>query len=113
MEREYAVAAANIMKLDNAKNIYEFAGKPVSYSELAEAIKKATGQSFEFKNVSDEEYRQSLINSGFDAGTADVFVGMQEMMKANELNVESSDLPDVLGHSLVSLPDAITEILNR
>lgn len=113
LEREYAVAAAKVMVLDNAKNIYEFAGKPVSYAELGQAIKEATGKDFEFKNVSDSEYRQSLVKSGFDEGTAAVFSGMQDMMRDNELNVSSTDLPDVLGHSLTPLPEAIKEILNR
>lgn len=113
LEREYAVAAANVMELNDAKNVYEFAGKPVTYAELGQAVKEVTGKDFEFKSVSDDEYRQSLIKSGFDEGLADVFVGMQDMMRDNELNVDSSDLPDVLGHKLTSLTDAIKEILNR
>lgn len=113
LEREYAVAAAKVMELDDAKNVYEFAGKPVTYAELGQAVKEVTGKDFEFKSVSDDEYRQSLIKSGFDEGLADVFVGMQDMMRDNELNVDSSDLPDVLGHKLTSLTDAIKEILNR
>jgi len=113
LEREYAVAAAKVMELDTPKDIYEFAGKPVTYAELGQAVKEVTGKSFEFKSVSDDEYRQSMIKAGFDEGTADVFVGMQEMMRDNELNVDSTDLPDVLGHNLAILPDAVKEILNR
>ncbi|MFD1417633.1 SDR family oxidoreductase [Companilactobacillus keshanensis] len=113
LEREYAVGAAKVMELDNAKDVYEFAGKPVTYAELGQAVKKVTGKSFEFKSVSDDEYRQSMINSGFDEDTADIFVGMQEMMRDNELNVVSTDLPDILGHELTTLPDAVKEILNR
>lgn len=113
LEREYAIGAAKVMELDDAKEVYEFAGKPVSYAELGQAVKEVTGKDFEFKSVSDDEYRTGLIKSGFDEGTADVFVGMQNMMRDNELNVSSSDLPDVLGHELTPLTDAIKEILNR
>lgn len=113
LEREYATGAAKVMAMSDPKNVYEFAGKPVSYAELGQAVKEVTGKEFEFKNVSDEEYRQGLIDSGFDDMTADVFVGMQDMMRAGELNVESSDLPDVLGHELTPLTDAIQEVLNR
>ncbi|WP_125761646.1 SDR family oxidoreductase [Companilactobacillus hulinensis] len=113
LEREYAAGAAKVMILDNAKDIYEFAGKPVSYAELGQAVKKVTGKSFEFKSVSDEEYRNGLIKSGFEPAVADVFVGMQDMMRSGELDVESSDLPDVLGHAVTPLNDAIREILSR
>lgn len=113
LEREYAVAAAKVMILDSAKNVYEFGGKPVTYAELGQAVKEVTGQKFEFKNVSDDEYRQSLIDAGFDEITAGIFVGMQDMMRAGELDVPSSDLPDVLGHEVTLLTDAIKEVLNR
>ncbi|WP_334329355.1 NAD(P)H-binding protein [Companilactobacillus sp. HBUAS59699] len=113
LEREYAVGAAKVMEMSDPKYVYEFAGKPVSYAELGQAVKEVTGKQFEFKSVSDDEYRQSLIASGFDEMTANVFVGMQDMMRSGELDVESSDLPDVLGHKLTPLTDAIEEVLNR
>lgn len=113
LEREYAVAAAIVLTLDDAKNIYEFAGKPVNYAKLGQAVKSVTGKDFEFESVSDEKYRANLIKSGFNEEVADVFVGMQDMMRSGELDVESSDLSDILGHKLTSLEDAIREILAR
>ncbi|WP_125588353.1 SDR family oxidoreductase [Companilactobacillus jidongensis] len=113
LEREYAVGAAKVMTLDSAKNVYEFGGKPVTYAELGQAVKEVTGKQFEFKSVSDAEYRQNLIDSGFDEMTADIFVGMQDMMRDGELDVASTDLPDVLGHELTPLTDAVKEVLNR
>lgn len=113
LEREYAEGAARVMTFAEPKAVYEFGGTPRTYADLASAVSEVTGKSFTFKRVSNADYRQAMLDSGMAATWVDVFVSMQDMMRAGELDVVSSDLPDVLGRPLASLPDAVHEILTR
>lgn len=113
LEREYAEAAARVMTLVDPKEVYEFGGAPRTYADLADALSEVTGKSFTFKSVDDAAYRQAMLAAGLDASLVDVLASMQAMMRAGELDVSSTDLPDVLGRPLATFPDAIHEILQR
>lgn len=113
LEREYAEAAAQVLMTPAPKEVYEFGGEPRTYADLAAALSQVTGKSFTFKSVDDAAYRESLQAAGMDQGLVAGLSSMQAMMRAGELDVTSSDLPDVLGRPLTSLPDAIHEILQR
>ncbi|BDZ31841.1 SDR family oxidoreductase [Lactiplantibacillus sp. WILCCON 0030] len=112
LEREYAEAAADVLVTKNPKRVYEFGGQPATYQDLQDALRKATNNSFSFKSVSDDEYYQGLIDAGMDQQFANVLLSMQIMMRENELNVNSNDLPDVLGHPVASLAEAVQEVIN-
>lgn len=113
LEREYAEAAARVMTLVDPKEVYEFGGEPRTYADLANALSKVTGKSFTFKSVDDATYRQTMLAAGLSQDLVDVLASMQAMMRAGELDVSSTDLPDVLGRPLATFPDAIHEILQR
>ncbi|ATU70483.1 NAD(P)-dependent oxidoreductase [Levilactobacillus brevis] len=113
LEREYAEAAAKVMTTPVPKPVYEFAGTPVTYAELAATLQTVTGQAVTFKTVSDDTYRQDMREAGVAPELVEVLLSMQIMMRAGELDVTSSDLADVLGRPVTPLATAIREILAR
>lgn len=113
LEREYAEAAAKVMTTPVPKSVYEFAGTPVTYAELAATLQTVTGQAVTFKAVSDDTYRQDMREAGVAPELVEVLLSMQIMMRAGELDVTSSDLADVLGRPVTPLATAIREILAR
>lgn len=113
LEREYAEAAAKVMTMPVPKTVYEFAGTPVTYAELAATLQTVTGQAVTFKAVSDDTYRQAMREAGVAPELVEVLLSMQIMMRAGELDVTSSDLADVLGRPVTPLATAIREVLAR
>lgn len=113
LEREYAEAAAKVMTTPVPKSVYEFAGTPVTYAELAATLQTVTSQAVTFKAVSDDTYRQAMREAGVAPELVEVLLSMQIMMRAGELDVTSSDLADVLGRPVTPLATAIREILSR
>lgn len=107
LEREYAEAAAAVLASTETKDVYEFAGPARTYRELAEAI---DGQ-FEIKSLNETDYKAALIASGVPDQAAGFMVGGMAMIGTGVLAEDTTDLPDVLGHSLTSLPEAIKEVL--
>lgn len=113
LEREYAEAAAKVLLLDNPKEIYELAGPAVTYAQLAQALQKATGNDFEIKSVSDDEYKQYLKDTGTDEAYLDTIISFQDWIHDGTLDENTTDLPEVLGHDLPTLEDSLKEILAR
>ncbi|WP_308555881.1 NAD(P)H-binding protein [uncultured Lactobacillus sp.] len=112
LEREYAEAAAKVVASENPKEVYEFAGKARTYEDLGHALQKATGNDFEIKQVSSDEYTSYLESAGSDHATAALFSSFQSPIDTGALDENSDDLEKVLGH-LTPIEDAIKEILAR
>lgn len=112
LEREYADAAAKVVASNNPKEVYELAGKPLTYAELGKALQKATGNDFEIKQVSSDEYTAYLESAGSDHATAALFSSFQSPIDSGALDENSNDLEEVLG-KLTPIEDAIKEILAR
>lgn len=112
LEREYGEAAAKVLASSTTKAIYEFGGQPSSYADLQTALHQVLDTDFQFKAVSDDDYRQTMLSAGLDAQFVEVLLAMQVMMRHNELNVPTTDLADVLGRPVTSLVDAVKEVLN-
>lgn len=106
-EKDYAQAAAKVMTLTQPKDIYEFAGAPRYYSDLAEVVKTVSDRSFEVQAISEVDYQKSLEESGMDAGTAAVVTSLQSLISSGDLDEDNQDLPDVLGRPLTDLAEVI------
>ncbi|PWG00461.1 NAD(P)H-binding protein [Levilactobacillus bambusae] len=111
LEREYAEAAAKVLTMTDPQTIYEFGGPKKTYSDLGEALKQATQKNFEVGQVSRTTFYNELIATGMDEFIANMVTLVQQPIDDGALSEETVDLPDVLGHNLVSLPEAIQEIL--
>lgn len=113
LEREYAEASARVVSSEDPQEVYELAGKSRTYADLGQALQKATGNDFEIKQVSKDEYIAALEEAGLDHGTAAMFASFQDSIEDGSLNEDSDDLEKVLGHPLTPIEDAIKEILAR
>ncbi|MFD1471957.1 NAD(P)H-binding protein [Companilactobacillus mishanensis] len=113
LERLYAEAAAKVITSDSPKNVYEFGGQMVTYADLAQAVKDATGKDFEVDSISTEQYIKNLQEAGMDQPTSEIIASMQTLIEDGNLDVPSTDLPDVLGYELPSLADSVKEALSK
>ncbi len=109
LEREYAEGAVKVLVMDKPQPVYEFAGQARTYRDLADAM---TGD-FKVQSVGDAAYKQGLLAGGLDEGTADLVTGFQAMIRAGQLDENTTDLPDVLGHALTPIADAIKEVVGQ
>lgn len=106
-EIDYADAAAKVLTLDDPKEVYEFAGAPLLYADLAAIVKGVSDVPFDVQAESDVAFKQNLINHGLDAGTAAAITSMQTFISNGDLDEQTSDLTDVLGRPLTDLADVI------
>lgn len=111
LEADYAEAAAKVLINEDAKAVYEFSGDAVTYAQLAQAVKDATGKDFPVENVSDDAYTQGLKKAGLDPNVAILLTGFQQMIREGNLEGDSADITAVLGRPLVSLKDAVASLL--
>ncbi|TPR19143.1 SDR family oxidoreductase [Apilactobacillus timberlakei] len=111
LEKEYAEGAVKVLTMDQPKEIYEFAGQSRSYADLANALKKVAANNFETKNVSLDEYEDGMKKAGLPDAVAKVVTNIQALIKAGELQEDTDDLENVLGHPLTSIKSALKETL--
>lgn len=111
LESDYAEAAAKVLVNDNPQEVYELAGESLTYDELGQAVKEATGNDFAIKQVSSDEYAKSLENAGLDQGTAALFTSFQEPINDGSLAEETDDLAKALGRPVIPIVDAIKTLL--
>ncbi|UQS87134.1 SDR family oxidoreductase [Nicoliella spurrieriana] len=110
-EENYAAGAARVLTADDPKAVYEFGGKPISYTQLVDELTAATGQEITPVPLTDDEYKQSLLKAGLDEATAGFVIATQDLIKAGELDVPSNDLNDVLGGKLEALSEGLRKLL--
>lgn len=111
LESELAEAAVNVLTSDNPQEVYELAGPMHTYEDLGQALQQATGNHFDVKQVSKDDYTRSLVAAGFDEGTAAMFASFQDPIDNGSLNHPSDDLAKVLGRKPLPLVDAIKKVL--
>lgn len=109
LEDEYSEAAARVLVMKDTKEIYEFAGKPRTYQELAQNI----AAKFKIVSLSIEDLRHALKDSGMDKAVIEIVVSIQELIRDGNLDGDSDDLPNVLGRPLTALPEAIKSVINE
>lgn len=113
LEREYAEGAAKVLITSQPKKIYEFAGTMYTYEDLAKAISEVTGNKIQTQSLSIDDYKKMLEGAGMDDGTVQVVAMIQKLIYDGELDEETTDLPEVLGHELKTLVEAVKEVLSK
>ena len=69
--------------------------------------------SAQVEQISRAAYEAQLMKvAGIDAATAALFASFQEPANSGSLEVASRDLPEVLGHELTPMPEAIAQLLS-
>lgn len=113
LESELAKAIANILTFRSPKKVYELAGPPYTYLDLAKATQKASGKNFEIKDLSPKDYQKYLTDQGYDKNLVNLLTGMVPVVSSGSQEVESSDLEDALGHKLPPLSQRLKEVLKN
>lgn len=112
LRREYAEAAANALAGDFKESAtYELAGQQITYDDLAKAVKKVTGQDFEVVSLKDQDFRKQLKVAGLPEDVIAIVAGIQTSIAERQLEVENSQLENLLGHQQLPLVEAIQELL--
>jgi NAD(P)H dehydrogenase (quinone) len=106
-EDEYAEAGVNILMSDSQKTVYEFGGKPRTFADIAALLADITGHDIDVHQVSDAEYAQGLAAKGMPDGVVQLLTSFQTMMRDGELDVDSSDLEEALGHPSQDFREAL------
>lgn len=111
LERFYAEAAAKVLVADDPKPIYEFAGAPQTYANLAAAVQKLAAQPFEVEVVNDDQYQAQLQAAGVPKPAIEALVVIQMLIREGDLDEQTNDLENVLGRPLPTLEAALKELL--
>lgn len=109
---DYAEAAAAV--LASGKHInktYELSGVPSSYADMARELTSILGRRVIVRNVDDKTYQEVLIANGTPDVMAEFSLDIQRAIRKGDLDVESEDLPRLMGRPAISLKQSLTEII--
>lgn len=109
---DYAEAAAAV--LASGKHInktYELSGVPSSYAYMARELTSILGRRVIVRNVDDKTYQEVLIANGTPDVMAEFSLDIQRAIRKGDLDVESEDLPRLMGRPAISLKQSLTEIV--
>ncbi|MBM6615529.1 SDR family oxidoreductase [Desemzia sp. RIT804] len=111
---DYAEAAAAVLSSSgHENNIYELSGKPASYADMARELTNILGRRVTVRNVNDRTYQEVLIANGTPDIMAEFSVEIQQSIRRGDLDIESDDLPKLLGRPAITLKQSLTEIVNQ
>jgi NAD(P)H dehydrogenase (quinone) len=109
---DYALAAANVLTGTGHHNkIYELAGSPVTYAQLAAALSGALGREVPLQNLDDAPFADLLHRSGTPAAMAPFVVAIHRAIREGALDVDSKDLETLMGRPATPLPAAVERII--
>ncbi|MFT8593750.1 MAG: NAD(P)H-binding protein [Bifidobacterium sp.] len=113
LKREYAEAAAQVLAgLKASPSILELSGPAHTYRQLAQALSRASGKSIEARDLDGTHFVQAMGAAGIPEAGAKGILGIQELIKAGDLELQSQDFEAVLGHSLTAFDEAVKEVLH-
>ena len=106
---DFALAAANVLSQPVQKNkIYELAGEDsFSLKDLAKELSLQTAKKIEYKDLSEEDYKNALIGFGLAPAFADILADSDHGAKLGQLESHSKDLHELIGRKTTSLSEAI------
>lgn len=109
---DYALAAANVLTgTGHSNKVYELSGPPTTYAGFTAALSKAIGKDVPLQILNDETFAALIAKSGMPAAMAPVVVGMHRAIREGALDVESQDLPMLMGRPVTPLSAALEAIL--
>lgn len=113
LKREYAEAAAKVLFNNDYPEILELSNTPITYSELASALKEASGKEIEAVVADETGFIDNLVAGGLPQPIAEMFLSFQMDIETGQLDVVSDDLQKVLGKPLTSRPNALKELIEE
>lgn len=111
---DYAEAAAAVLSSSGHENkVYELSGKPSSYADMARELTDILGRRITVRNVDDRTYQEVLVANGAPEIMAEFSVEIQQSIRNGDLDIESDDLPRLMGRPAITLKQSLTEIVNQ
>lgn len=108
---ELAEAAAAALLLDQPKAVYELGGHPITLTEFAGEISRATGRDVAYIDLPEQKYAEMLVGLGLPAEVAAVVADSDRAASGGALDVPADDLEELLGRPVKPLGQAIGETL--
>ena len=111
---DYAEAAAAVLSSSGHENkVYELSGNPSSYADMARELTAILGRRVTVRNVDDRTYQEVLVANGAPEIMAEFSVEIQQSIRNGDLDIESDDLPRLMGRPAITLNQSLTEIVNQ
>ena len=111
---DYAEAAAAVLSSSgHANKVYELSGNPSSYADMARELTAILGRRVTVRNVDDRTYQEVLVANGAPEIMAEFSVEIQQSIRNGDLDIESDDLPRLMGRPAITLNQSLTEIVNQ
>jgi NAD(P)H dehydrogenase (quinone) len=108
--QDYAVGAvAALLQNADGSRAYELGGPSFDLFELAETITTITGTAVTYRDLSVDEYINTLKRSGLDQNTAEFVAALDASISRGDLETNSQDLEHLLGRPVASLATVIGE----
>lgn len=108
---DYAAAAAAVLTgpaEDHVGRVYELGGdESVTLADIAAALTEATGQTIVAADVPADEHLAALLGAGLPQPLAEILVDADRRVADGALEVEGSDLRDLIGRPTTALADAV------
>ncbi|ASF11240.2 putative NAD(P)H--quinone oxidoreductase [Nocardia brasiliensis NBRC 14402] len=98
---DYAEAAAKVLTTEGHEGqVYELGGdEHLTYVELAQVISQAAGKPVRYENLTEAQYRTTLVQAGIPEEHAQVLADADSGLAAGALDVTSGHLQKLLGRS--------------
>jgi len=96
----------------HAGKTYEFAGdEAFTLAEFAAELTSQSGIEVEYRNMSEADYADALVDFGMPAWLAPVLAGASAAVARGELFDDSRTLSRIIGRPTTTMPEAITAVL--
>jgi NAD(P)H dehydrogenase (quinone) len=106
--QDYAAAAvAALLKDDDGNRTYELGGPAFDLPELARVISEVIGTPVTYTDLSVDDYAVRLEQTGLEEASARFVAALDASIANGDLETDSQDLEQLLGHSVTPLVDAV------
>ncbi len=104
---DFAEAAAAVLLLEQPRTVYELGGASFSLKELADTVSEVTGTQVSYADVPSDELVNVLVGAGLPEPYAALLADADLGLGRGELEVEPTDLEELLGRPATALVDAL------
>lgn len=112
LRTQYANVAANILSGDFETNrTYTLSTNSVNYAELAEILAVKFNHPVEVNYISDDIYREGLLQAKINSSLVDTLVANNKTMREGNADIDTPDLQFILGTSPMTIQQSLDEIL--
>ena len=110
---DYAQAAAKVLAGNGHENtVYELSGELITHEDLAAVLSKVLDREVPIQQVDDETYAKIMAGAGVPEQVVPILVAIQSAIRDGVLEIESNDLPKLLGRPVTPLSEAIEVLVS-